>query len=105
MVKLRDFFQSDYDTFINTDEFAVEVDIEGNMVKVVMDSDTLTKMQLSSSGEGLANSELLFHVEKSKLNFTPFPGQDLMVNEKLYYLNDVKEDEGLYTITLGVARS
>ncbi|WP_163538300.1 hypothetical protein [Gracilibacillus sp. YIM 98692] len=105
MAKLRDFLESDFQTFVNTDEFAEEVDIEGNKIEVVMDSDTLEKKKLSNDAEGLANSELLFHVEKNKLAFTPFPRQNLVFNNELYYVTNVQEDEGLYTITLGVHRS
>lgn len=103
MARLRDFFESDLDLVINEDEFAEEVDIEGELVTVVLDSDALKEMQLSNGGEGLANSELLFHVKKSKLSFEPFPEQQILFNNKLYYVSDVKEDIGLYTVTLGVA--
>lgn len=85
-------------------EFGEQVDIEGKKITVVIDTNELKEMQLKNGGQGLANSEVLFHVKKSDLDFTPFTGQDLMFNNKLYYVNDVKEDEGVYIITLGVAR-
>jgi len=105
MVKLRDYFESDFDTFFNLNEFAEEVDIEGKSVRVVLDSDTLEKKKLSNNAEGLASSELLFHVVKKELGFRPFPRQSLIFNDILYYVTDVQEDEGMYTITLGVHQS
>jgi hypothetical protein len=105
MPKLRDYFARDLQTIINTDEFAEEVDIDGKSIKVVMDSDLLKELQLSNGGEGLASSELLFHVKKSDLEFTPFVGQDITFNRKLYYINSVQDDEGLYTLAIGVAKS
>lgn len=105
MPKIRDYFANDLDSFINLDEFATEVDIEGKLIKVVLDSDALKELQLKNGGEGLASSKLLFHVKKSDLEFTPFPRQDLLFENELYYIDDVQEDEGLYTLTLGVARS
>lgn len=106
MPKLRDYFQSDLNnTFINCDEFAAPMDIDGNSVVVVYDNDELKELKLSYNGEGLANSELLFHVAKSELDFEPFIGQDLMIDHELMYVNDVKEDEGMYTIAMGVAKA
>lgn len=105
MVKLRDYFESDLKTFINTNEFATEVTIENEQTLVVIDNDLLTELQLSSGGEGLEDSEILFHVEKINLKFIPHVRQDILFNGELYYINDVKEDEGIYTITIGVPRS
>lgn len=105
MSKFRDFLESDLKTFINTNEFAEEIDIDGNKVTVIIDSDALKELQLTNNGEGLAKNELLFHVVKSELPFEPLIGQDLYIKNELYYINDVKEDDGLYTIRLGVARS
>lgn len=105
MAKFRDYLERDLKTFINTNEFAEEIDIDGNKVTVIIDSDALKELQLSNNGEGLATNELLFHVPKNELPFEPFFGQDLYIKNELYYVNDVKEDDGLYTIRLGVAKS
>ncbi|WP_121614787.1 hypothetical protein [Virgibacillus halodenitrificans] len=104
MVRLKDYLKSDITTFTNENEFAEIIDIDGDLVKVVYDSEALKEMQLSNGGEGLATSELLFHVAKSELKFEPFPGQNLVIDGSLLYVNDVKEDEGMYTLTLGAAR-
>lgn len=105
MPKLRDYFEGDLLAIINTDEFAEEVEIEKKLTTVVMDSDLLKELQLGNNGEGLARSELLFHVKKTDLDFKPFVGQDIFFKGKLYYINSVQKDEGLYTIAIGVARS
>jgi len=106
MRKLRDQLFTDLDTFFDTDEFAETIIIDGASIEVVPDNDALEELQLKNNGEGLVNSELLFHVKKNELNFTPFTGQDLLIDEKdIYYINDVKESAGMYTITLGAAKS
>lgn len=105
MPKLRDYFDSDLQSAMNTDEFAEEVEIDGNLTIVVMDSDLLKELQLRNNGEGLTRSELLFHVKKDDLKFTPSEGQDISFKDSLYYINSVKYDEGLYTIAIGVAKS
>lgn len=106
-MKFKDAIAADIDSvFFNTDEFAEDADIDGNPVAIVMDSDLLNELKLSNNGEGLASSELLFHVKKENLNFVPFVGQDVTFNGKLYYINSIPaDDEGLYTIAIGVARS
>lgn len=105
MPKLKDYFEKDLGVFINDDEFATEVLIDNEPTLVVLDSDSLKELQLKNGGEGLATSELLFYVKKTDLKFKPFVGQDIFLNEKLYYINDVKEDEGIYEIVLGVTKS
>lgn len=105
MIKLRDYFESDLETFINLDEFGSEIAIEKKNISVVVDNDLLKEMQLSNGGEGLEDSEILFHAKKVDFDFTPRVGQDVLFNESLYYINDVKDDEGIYTITIGVPRS
>lgn len=106
-MKFKDTVAADIDNvFLNVDEFAEDVNIDGNSVKIVMDSDLLKELKLSNNGEGLASSELLFHVKKDNLGFVPFVGQDITFNGKLYYIKSIPaDDEGLYTITIGVARS
>lgn len=105
MVKLRDYFSSDLSLFLNTDEFATVANIGGYDIKVVLDSDKLVEKKLKNGGEGLAESELLFHVSKTDLPFEPFTGQDIKFNGNFYFVDDVQEDEGLYTITLVVHQS
>lgn len=105
MVKLRDYFESDLDTFINNDEFGTNVVIEKETISIVVDNDLLKEMQLANGGEGLENSEILFHARKINFNFVPHVGQDVLFNGELYYIDDIKEDEGVFTITIGVPRS
>ncbi|MBP1924597.1 hypothetical protein J2Z76_000450 [Sedimentibacter acidaminivorans] len=105
-MNFKDVIAADIDNvFFNSNEFAEEITIDGTKTNIVMDSDLLKELQLSNGGEGLANSELLFHVKKNDLKFSPFVGHDILFNEKLYYINNIQYDEGLYTIAIGVARS
>ena len=107
MPKLRDYFFSDLSAFFNEDEFAETINIDGVPTKIVPDDNALKELQLNNNGEGLVSNELLFHVKTTDLDFIPFTGQDLLIGDKdeLYYINDVKESTGMYTITLGAAKS
>lgn len=104
MPKLKDYFNSDLKTFVNTDEFAETIRISGFDINIVMDEDTLKEHKLKSGGEGLANSELLFHVAKDEYISNldePFVGQRLRVKDHLYEIVDLQESVGMYSITLG----
>ena len=106
-MNFKDTVLNDIDNvFFNMDEFAENANIDGNSVAIVMDTDMLNELKLKNNGEGLANSELLFHVKKEDLNFEPFVGQDITFNGKLYYIKSIPAaDDWLYTIAIGVARS
>lgn len=105
MMNFKDHLLKDMHTFINISEFAVIAEIEGSNVNVVIDNDTLKEYQLKNGGEGLINDGLLFHVKKSEMPFIPIPGQDIMFNNSYYFIEDVVENDGLYTITLEVRDS
>ncbi|MGO4890295.1 hypothetical protein ACJ2A9_21310 [Anaerobacillus sp. MEB173] len=105
MPKLRDYFFSDLNTFINEDEFATEAIIEDEIVSVVIDNDKLAERQLNNHAEGLHTEELLFHVSKISLTFYPRPDNRVRVDGSLWNITDVQEDEGLFTITAKMVRA
>lgn len=105
MPKLSDYFISDLNTFINTDEFSKIVKIDGREMNVMIDNDLLNEQNLSNGGEGLARGELLFHVKKSDFIEEPFIDKKIRFNNNLYRISDIQEDVGLYTITLVGYRS
>lgn len=100
MPKLRDYFFSDLNTFINTDEFATKAVIEKETVSIVIDNDKLAERQNKNNIEGLHKEELLFHVAKSELSFYPRPDNRVKVDDDFWKITDVQEDEGLFTITV-----
>lgn len=98
---LRDCIASDiHNVFFNEKEFAVEANIDGEMIKVVIDEDLLKELKLKNDGEGLYMVKLLFHVPKNDFPFFPKRGQDIRFNDEDYYIAEVKDNEGVYTIML-----
>ncbi|MEH7122107.1 hypothetical protein V7127_02560 [Bacillus sp. JJ1773] len=99
-MNFKDQLKKDLSVFINPNEFAEEVDIDGTKVSVIIDNDKLKEHQLKMGGEGLVENGLLFHVKKGDMPFIPRPEQRMNFKESLCYIVDVQEDEGVYTITL-----
>ena len=100
MVRLRDYFFSDLSTFLNNDEFAEEVNVDGKPMKVIIDNDLLEKYKLKNGGEGLEEIELLFYVEKSNFERKPSTNKIMRIDNKIYRVVDVTEEERLYKIKL-----
>lgn len=92
-------------TFINIDEFAEEMMINGNSVNVVIDGESLKKYNLKSDAEGLARGELLFYAPVSSFLEEPFIDGTIEVNNRPCTIIDLKEDEGMYEIILVGYRS
>ncbi len=91
--------------FFNLDEFAETVEIDEVPIKVIIDNESLKDFNLNNNAEGLMENEILFHIVKSELPYTPLVGNEMEFNNAFYYVNDVKESQGMYTIILGVVRS
>lgn len=100
MVKLRDYFESDFQSFFNTNEFAETKNVDGKEMEVVIDNDLLKEYQLKSNGEGLEQIELLFHVPKYYFERKPSTNNIMRVDKKIYRVAEVGENLGMYTILL-----
>lgn len=99
-VRFREFLQKDLKTFINQDEFGVEVIFEGEPVLVVLDDDKMIERQLAKSIEGeLHTEELLFYVEKYEISFYPRPDNIVQYDGVTWRVESIQEDEGLFTVT------
>jgi hypothetical protein len=105
MPKLNDYFESDIQTFINQDEFATLLVIDGKEVSVVSDNDLLKKYNSKNDEEGLAVGELLFHAKKSDFEEELFIGKTMKLNKDIYRISDLQESAGMYTVTLVGYRS
>lgn len=102
----KDFLNQDIsNVFVNRNEFAESVDIDGKKISVVIDNDTLVEKNLKNGGEGLITDKLLFHVKKDDIPFVPYPNQEILFNDTYYFIADVTESLGMYSITLEVRDS
>ena len=97
MPKLKDYFESDLDTFINDDEFSTIHTINGVEMQIIMDSD---KLKTKQAKDGVYEGDVLFHVKKSVFGEAPAIGNLIELDGGTYRVTDFQEDEGLYSITL-----
>ncbi|HJF34177.1 MAG TPA: hypothetical protein K8V56_20640 [Sporosarcina psychrophila] len=98
MKTFKDFLHNDIGIFINTNEFATTLIIEGESVDVLLDDEKMVERQLAKQLE-LHNEELLFYVEKSKLSFYPRPDNTVRFDNVVWRVLQAQEDEGLLTVT------
>lgn len=104
-MNFKDFLEADIqNTFINSDEFAESIDIDGETVNVVIDNDKLQEIKLKDK-EGLHKAELLFYVSKKEMPFYPRSGQRFTFDDVSYYVTDVIDDLGMFEVSAEVARS
>lgn len=102
----KDFLNQDItNVFVNRNEFAENVVIDGKEFSVVIDNDILVEKNLKNGGEGLITDKLLFHVKNDDMPFVPSPGQGMLFNDTYYFIADVTESLGMYSITLEVRDS
>ncbi|MEK4883668.1 hypothetical protein NST81_02905 [Bacillus sp. FSL W8-0223] len=106
MPNFKDFLAEDVNNvFFNANEFASEMQIDGETVLVVIDDFLLGKYNLKADAEGLARGELLFHVPISSLKEEPFVGKRIKIDKTSYEVIHFTENLGVYTITLAGYRS
>jgi len=95
MPKFRDFLKTDLNTFINSDEFATNHNVNGNEINIVIDTEFLKeRSRKMSDPDGTYKEEILFHVKKDDFEGEP------AIRSILNRISDVQEDEYMYTITL-----
>lgn len=96
----KEYLQSDIEnTFFNTDEFAVTIIIDRQEVDVIKDDDKLSDYN-SNLSEGLAKCELLFYAPISHFKNELFVGKQILYRRKSYLIENLLEDDGIYTILL-----
>ncbi len=94
------------DVFLNMDEFAEEVNIDGTTTRVVIDEDELKEYKIKSADffhsdrDGLSKVEVLFFVWQDELQEKPFKSKHMKFRDRSYRIYDVALDNGLYTILL-----
>lgn len=105
MPRLKDYFDSDLDTFFDPDEFAEEHVINGNSMQIVIDTDALKEAQ-ANLADGIFQAQVAFMVRKSDFGELPAIGQIVSFDERrTLRVIEAIEDAGVYTIVLGATRS
>lgn len=108
-MSFKEILQKDRNVFINTDEFAEEIDIEGNLIPTLKDSyELLQRNAVRDSSEyehGTFRNEMLIYVDGAKLGRLPMVGKNLKVENKNYLVKDAADEGGIYAITLKAVKS
>jgi hypothetical protein len=102
MLRLRDFFNSDLETFFNNNEFAEIHNIDGLDVPAIVDSDIL-KIRSNNKSEqydGVYSGVVAVFVKASDLPERPVFGQHIRLDGKLYLVKECNEDMGVLEIIL-----
>jgi len=107
MPKLKDYFNSDINTFFNLDEFAQTYIIDGKEVPAVIDSDILKTRSNDKSEQydGVYAGQLAVYVKAADLLERPVYGQQLRLDGKLYTVIECSEEMGVLEIVLGANES
>ena len=101
MPKLKDYFASDLEAFLNADEFAEYHNIDDQQIKCVLDIFQQQKYRGQRSVyEGVYISTKQLYVKASDFPDRPVIGQDVRVDGKLYLVTNCSEFMGMLEITL-----
>lgn len=106
-MNFKEYVQHDIGTFVNLDEFASKVNINGVEVNVVEDKDQLLyRIKKDYESMGLIVGDVLFSISLEEYAKIPHVSKVPTVNEAITYngrpcmITEVTPQEGLFEITL-----
>lgn len=88
------------DVFFNTDEFATEHELEGQIVPLILDEDEIQARKIKAA-EGTYFGEILFYIDKKYLSERPVEGQRVSFDSEYYFVVSCKDDGHMYEIAIG----
>ncbi|OBZ08924.1 hypothetical protein A8L34_22490 [Bacillus sp. FJAT-27264] len=99
MVSFKDVVAQDIGLFLNAEEFAEPLDIDGREVTAVLDQVLDSKTPLAYA-EGVSLVTHVLFVSETELGRAPGQNQWLVINDARYRVDRVGEDMGMLTIWL-----
>lgn len=103
MMSFKEQLERDFDNiFFNLNEFAELHDIDGKKIPIVVDNETLLRMNLgkTADSDGIFQDNKMFFVQKKNLDYEPVIDQIMEFDGESYQVENVLEDLGGYTIIL-----
>lgn len=90
------------DAFFNPDEFAELHTIDGKEIPVVVDSETLIRLNMGKAvnSDGIFTDNIIIFVQKKYLDYEPVIGQVIDFDGVTYPVDNVLSDTGGYTVVL-----
>ncbi len=100
-MSFKDKANSDLQSFFNTNEFSDVVIIDGQSQNVMVDNERLKKR--AGEFEGITTGMILYFIPVSAFP-KPHIGDTQFFDNRLYHIEDVKEDQGIYEIIISQNR-
>jgi len=99
MSKLKDYFSSDLNTFVNQDDFAETHTIDKRVLTIIVDNDRLMHRS-KKEFDGISFGEILYFVKKSEFGARVEEGTPQIFDGRQMYVFNIREDNGMYEIIL-----
>ena len=107
-MSLKNILQEDLDAvFFDLDEFAEIHTVNGKEMHIIIDGNELGERKASDGKhfDGVHSSTVLMYVKAEEYGARPKVGSMIVLDEKHYKVTDVVDEGGVYSITMGAARS
>lgn len=99
MSKLKDYIQSDINTFFNNDEFGEIHNIDGRLLSVLVDNDHLINRS-KVEYEGVMAGDILYFINTSQFEKAPKIGDVQRFDNIICEVFDIRINSGTYEIIL-----
>ncbi|MUV06877.1 hypothetical protein GOP80_06775 [Planococcaceae bacterium Storch 2/2-2] len=104
----KDAQRGDFSTFLNLDEFAEKVNVDGQIIDGLLDRDTFRERQTQSvsiHADGVESYEISLFCREEDLPYVPRKGSEMHVNDEWYFVKNCISNAGILEISLGVHHS
>ena len=98
----QDLVEADRDIFINLDEFATEHDIDGNVIKVVLENERIKE---GDDVQVLSESALAMYAKTEELGERKMRGDTLYIDDVGYTVAKWLDEMGVTKVTLFLPES
>lgn len=103
-MSFKEQIKADLNTFFNFDEFGTDHVIDGKIVNVIVDNETL-KSRNKKEYDGIVQADMLYFAKEEDLLKEPRPNSVQSFDGVLYEIFDAKLDEGVYEVILQANRN
>ncbi|WP_160688329.1 hypothetical protein [Clostridium sp. C2-6-12] len=95
----KELLKDDLNVFINPDEFGEPHVIDGKVVNIIVDEETL-KDRNKKEYDGIVQADVLYFAKEEELMKAPRPKSIQLFDGVLYEIFDAKLDDGVYEVIL-----
>lgn len=98
-MNFKDLIKEDLNVFINPEEFGEPHVIDGKVVNIIVDEETL-KDRNQKEYDGIVQADVLYFAKEEDIVREPRPKNIQMFDGVLYEIFDAKLDDGVYEVIL-----